>query len=97
MYCVAGVLKRTEQVEQQVCTKFCIKLERSSAETIQMTQKAFRDDAMSAAQIKVWHKCFKDGLESVESDPHLGSPTTSRTCENVERVQAAIHKYHLTV
>ena len=24
-----------------------------------MIQKAFRDDAMSAAQIKVWHKCLK--------------------------------------
>ena len=25
-----------------------------------MIQKAFGDDAMSAAQMKVWHKCFKD-------------------------------------
>ena len=34
-----------------------------------MIQKAFGDDAMSAAQIKVWHKHFKDGRESVER-PH---------------------------
>ena len=38
-----------------------------------MIQKASEDDAMSAAQIKVWHKCFKDGEESVESDPHSGN------------------------
>ena len=44
-----------------------------------MTQKAFRDDAMSATQIKVWHKCFKDGRESVESDPCSERPATSRT------------------
>ena len=69
MYSVVTTLKMTERVEQQICIKFCIKLEHSSAETIQMTQKAFRDDAMSAAQIKVWHKRFKDGRESVESDP----------------------------
>ena len=39
-----------------------------------MIQKAFRDDAMSTAQIKVWHKCFKDGGKSVESDPCSGRP-----------------------
>ena len=57
-----------------------------------MTQKAFRDDAMSAAQIKVRHKCFKDGRESVENDPCSGRPATSRTPEIVEYVQAAIIK-----
>ena len=57
-----------------------------------MIQKAFRDDAMSAAQIKVWHKRFEDGRESVEIDPHSGRPATSRTPENVEHVRAAINK-----
>ena len=57
-----------------------------------MIQKFWGDDAMSAVQIKVWHKCFKDGWESVESDPHSGRPATSRTPENVARVQAAINK-----
>ena len=47
---------------------------------------------MSAAQIKEWHKRFQDGRESVESDPCSGRPTTSRTPENVEHVQAAINK-----
>ena len=28
-----------------------------------MVQKAFREDAMVAAQIKVWHKCFEDGWD----------------------------------
>ena len=40
----------------------------------------------------MWHKCFKDGQESVESDPCSGSPTTSRRLEDVEHVQAAINK-----
>ena len=67
-----------------------MKLEHSSAETIPMIKKAFGDDVMSAAQIKLWH--FKDGRESVESDPHSGRPVTSRTPENGERVWAAINK-----
>ena len=57
-----------------------------------MIQKAFRDDVMSAVQIKVCQKCFKDGQESVESDPCSGRPATSRTPEDVERVRAAINK-----
>ena len=92
VYCVAVTFKMTEQVEQQVCIKFCIKLEHSSAESIWKIQKAFGDDALSTAQIKVWHKCFKDGRESVDSDPRSGRPATGRTPENVECVQTAINK-----
>ena len=40
VYCVAITFKMTEQVEQQICIKFCVKLEHSSAETIWMIQKA---------------------------------------------------------
>ena len=40
VYCVAIACKMTEQVEQWICNKFCVKLERSSAETIQIIQKA---------------------------------------------------------
>ena len=98
VYCVAIAFKMTEQIEQQICIRFCIKLKHSSMETIQMIQKAFRADAMSAAQIKLWHKCFKDGWESVESDSCSGRSTTSRTAENVEHVRAAINKdWWLTV
>ena len=52
-YCVPIAFKRTEWVEQQICIKFCDKLEHSSTKTIQKIQKAFRDDAMSAAHVKV--------------------------------------------
>ena len=38
-YCVAVACKMTEQVEQRVCIKFCVKLERSSKVTIRMIQK----------------------------------------------------------
>ena len=57
-----------------------------------MNQKALGDNAMSAAQIKVWHKHFKDGQELVESDPCPGRPGTSRTPENDERVWASNNK-----
>ena len=40
MYCVSMTFKMTEQIKQQICIKFCIKLELSSTETFWMIQKA---------------------------------------------------------
>ena len=40
VYCVTIAFKMTEQVEQQICIRFCSKFEHSSMETIQMIQKA---------------------------------------------------------
>ena len=96
-YCVTFIFKMTEQEEERICIKFCSRLEHSSAETTQMTQKAFRDDAMSAVKIKLWHERFKDGGESIESHPHSGRSATRGTPENVECIQAAINKDRRTV
>ena len=90
--CVAIAFKMTEQAKQQICIKFCIKLEDPSVEIIQMTQAALEDEAMTAEQTEVRHKGFKDGLEPVESGPHSGRSTTRRTPENAERVRAANNK-----
>ena len=39
VYCVAVAYKVTEQVEEQICIKFCVRLEHSSMETLQMIQR----------------------------------------------------------
>ena len=39
VYCVVVTFKMTEQIEQQICVKFCINPEHSSAETNQVIQK----------------------------------------------------------
>ena len=39
VYCVAIAFKMTEQLEQQICIKFCVKLELSSMETTGMIQR----------------------------------------------------------
>jgi transposase len=56
-----------------------------------MIKKAFGDDSLSEAQIKLWYRRFKNGWESAESDPRSGRPST-RTTENVECVRAAINE-----
>ena len=40
VYCVVVAFKMPEQVEQQICIEFCVKLEHSSVETIWMIPKA---------------------------------------------------------
>ena len=82
----------SERVDQRICIKFCFKLGHSSAETIPMIKKAFADDSMSEAQIKLWYRRFKDSRESVESDWLSGRPSTIRTPENFESVRAAINE-----
>lgn len=62
----AIAFKMSERVEQPICIKFCVEFEHSFAETVLMIQNVFGGDAMSAAPMKVWHKRFKDGRESVE-------------------------------
>ena len=39
-----------------------------------MIQKAFGDDAVSAAQVQVRHKCFKDGQEAIKNYLSSGKP-----------------------
>jgi hypothetical protein len=82
----------TERVDQQNCIKFCFKLGHLTVETIRMIKKAFKDDSAGEVQIKFWYQHFKNGWESVESDPCSGRPATSRTPENVEHMQAAINE-----
>jgi hypothetical protein len=90
--CVTVAITMTERVDQRICVKFCFKHGYSSAETTRMIKKAFGDDSMSEAQIKLWYRRFKDGREPVESNRRSRRPSTSRTCENAERIHAAINK-----
>ena len=73
-----------KQVDQRKCIRFCFKLGHSSTKTIGMIKKAFRDDSVSEAQIKVWYWWFRDGWEYFERNPRSGRPATSRTLEDVE-------------
>ncbi|GFY08975.1 protein GVQW3 [Trichonephila clavipes] len=88
----------TERTEQRICIKFCFNLGKSCAETIEMLQKAFKDEWMGKTQIKEWYGRFKNGRTSVDSDPRSGRPSTGTSSHNVERVRVAVEQDHrLTV
>ncbi|KAJ8960553.1 hypothetical protein NQ318_013841 [Aromia moschata] len=53
--------KMQHSLEQRMTIKFCVKLEKSAAETIPMLKKAFDVDCLSDRQIFRWHKAFAEG------------------------------------
>ncbi|KAJ8947218.1 hypothetical protein NQ318_001504 [Aromia moschata] len=67
--------------------KFCVKLEKSAAETIPMLKKAFGVDCLSDRQIFRWHKAFTEGREEVNDENRAGRPSTSSSDDNVKRVR----------
>ncbi|KAJ8958009.1 hypothetical protein NQ318_002011 [Aromia moschata] len=75
-------------LEQRMAIKFCVKLEKSAAETIPMLKKAFGVDCLSDRQIFRWHKAFAKGREDVNEN-RAGRPSTSNFDDNV--------KLHMTI
>jgi hypothetical protein len=47
------------KIEQQVCTKFCMKLGKSATETLEMLCEAFGEHSLSRTAVFEWHSRFK--------------------------------------
>ena len=47
---------------------------------------------MSRARVFEWHKRYKSGREEVEDDPKPGRPSTSKTADNIERVNTLVRR-----
>ena len=50
-------------------------------------QQAYGDAVIGRAQVFDWLSRFKEGRNSVESDPPLGRPSTSRNEEMIAKVR----------
>ncbi|KAJ8958703.1 hypothetical protein NQ318_016430 [Aromia moschata] len=76
-------------LEQRMAIKFCVKLEKSAAETIPILKKAFGVDCLSDRQIFRWHlrKAFAEGREDVDDENRAGGPSTSSSDDNVKCVR----------
>ena len=82
----------SDRTEQQICLRFCFRLGKTATETHEMLQKAFKEKALSRTQVFEWFARFKRGEMSVEDHPHSGRLSTSRTDENVEKIQEKINE-----
>ncbi|GBL86737.1 Putative uncharacterized protein FLJ37770 [Araneus ventricosus] len=59
-------------LEQPANIKFCILLEKSPSETLEMLKKAYGSDAIKKTAVYEWHKRFLEGRTNIEDDPRTG-------------------------
>jgi hypothetical protein len=71
------------KIKQCVCVKFCVKLGKSTTETLEILCGAFGEHSLSQTAVFEWHSHFKGGQVSVEGDKRSGQPSTRKTTENV--------------
>lgn len=79
-------------LEQRYAIKFCVKLNKSPSETVQLLSEAYPTDRLSKTQIYEWHKRFRDGRENVESELGQGRTATSTTQENIIAVENLLNE-----
>ncbi|GFW96039.1 protein GVQW3 [Trichonephila clavipes] len=79
-----------ENTDQRICIKFCFKLGKMGTETYEIMKKAFGYEAMSRARVFEWFRPFKEGRQSVNTDPCSGRPSTSRNEDKIAQVKAVV-------
>jgi len=87
---VVSRVKMQHSVDQRYAKNFCVKLEKSTTETLAMIQKDYGKDALLKAQVFRWHKAFREGREDVEDKQRIGRPSTPDTSDNVAMVKAVL-------
>jgi hypothetical protein len=78
------------KIEQHVCIIYCVKLGKSTTETLEMLREAFGEHSLNRTVGSEWRKSFKPGIVSVEDDKRPGRPSTSKMTENVEKFRKLI-------
>jgi len=77
----------SDHSKQRICLRFCFHLGKTATEAHEMLQKAFKEEALSRTQVFEWFARFKRGEMSIEDHPHSRRLSTSRTDENVKKIQ----------
>ena len=92
--CVCVIVTRYENgeknLEQRCSIKFCVKFNENRTETYEKLKQAYREHAVSRAQVFRWHKAFLDGREGVEEEPRSGRLCTLKKDENVTKMGAFV-------
>jgi len=78
--------------EQRTCLKFCFLLGKTPTESLEMLQKAFKEQALSCARVFEWFSRFKKGDLSIEDQPHTGRPSSSWKDENITKIREKLNE-----
>jgi hypothetical protein len=82
------------QIEQRVCSKFCVKLGKYAIKTLNMLREALRGHSVTWTVVFQWNSSFKVGRVSIEDEECLGRPRASKMAENVKEIRELIHEDH---
>jgi transposase len=88
-------VKMESKVEQRMNVKFCVKLNKSPSETLEMLKSVYGESTMSKSNVFKWHKRFREGREDVNDDERSGAPVTKRTDDNVAKIRELVLSDHL--
>jgi HTH domain in Mos1 transposase len=72
--------------------KFYCLFGKSAAETIVIIKTAYGEAALSKTRVYECFQGFKNGEKSIEDQPRSGRPSTSRTDENIDKINALIRQ-----
>jgi hypothetical protein len=86
----AGGKMSDKNLEQQINIKFCVKIGKSTSETLDLLTVVYAEYALKKLSVFERHRRFKKGREDVQDDPRSGQPKTQRTDVNVDRVRTSV-------
>jgi len=72
--------------EQRICIKFCYKIGKSASETLDLLKLAFGNEYVNKSTTFRWFSRFKNGMESVKDEKHVGRPILHRNPERVSQI-----------
>ncbi|PNF16098.1 hypothetical protein B7P43_G03293 [Cryptotermes secundus] len=84
--------KLSRSVEQRIVIKFLVGENVRSTEIHHRPQQQYGEECLSRTRVFEWCKCFREGRELVENEPHDRRPQTSITKPNIDRADALLRE-----
>jgi len=84
-------------MEQSAKIKFCFKLGKTAAETVELRRQVYGDNCLSRAQIFRWYARFKSGVQTIEDEARPGRPFSVCNKGLVAKVRKQIQEECVTV
>ncbi|XP_060833661.1 protein GVQW3-like [Rhopalosiphum padi] len=81
-----------EKIQQRINLKFLVKLGKSATESFNLLTEVYGDSVLSRPRVFEWHKRFREGREEVEDNQRVGRPCSSKTNDNISKINEIVRK-----
>ena len=79
-------------MEQRANIKFCFKLGKTAAETVELMRQVYVDNCLSRAHTFGWYARFKSDVEIIEDEARPGGPFSVRNEGLIAKVRKRIQE-----